>query len=496
MGTEIFEDCSQIPSSHRFAVQKCLMNHLIHGKADGSYFDPSGTITLAEVCKIITYSLNHMREPILGFTRSSDSPSLERGHWAEVYLQYCRSLGIYPYNAQNTCPDKPLNVQDANSIANCLYDFLLRSYAIERHIDFLSSPLVNTPPDKNITRSEICLIFIDIYCSFWYSVLCNTCISENSKKDTINSYIQQLLEKVETFPFLSEDTRYFISCLITQKFSKGISLEHILAVFQLQHLKESVFCVGLPDSVFHFTSIKALSCLSKSDSKLRLTNSAFLNDPSEGLVARKHLKDYAKQHSGSSCSSLINKFLSSDLDTIPISNTYIASFNQTLDNTSLPMWYQYGDKGSGCSIEFITKNFSAPIYKLFYLPKDMDLFTHFMDSVFEMLSNVLKGASLSEHSFLENFVLSFLAQITFLFKDDCYAYEKEIRAIILCDPQNASIESDTRMGEFFPRSYCETDYQIQSVTFGPKAQNVEQLIVGCASQGLKCKFKRSSLPFQ
>ena len=170
-----------------------------------------------------------------------------------------------------------------------------------------------------------------------------------------------MLEKVETFPFLSEDTRYFISCLITQKFSKGISLEHILAVFQLQHLKESVFCVGLPDSVFHFTSIKALSCLSKSDSKLRLTNSAFLNDPSEGLVARKHLKDYAKQHSGSSCSSLINKFLSSDLDTIPISNTYIASFNQTLDNTSLPMWYQYGDKGSGCSIEFITKNFSAPI---------------------------------------------------------------------------------------------------------------------------------------
>ncbi|MDU3680759.1 MAG: DUF2971 domain-containing protein [Flavonifractor plautii] len=487
-------DYFQIPPDYRFVVQKCLMNRLLHGKEDGSYFDPSGTITLAEVCKIMTYSLNYMKEPVLGLTEPRDSFSLERGHWAEAYLQYCRSLGIYPYDARDTYPDKPLAVHDANLIANCLYDFLLRSYTIERHIDLSTSPL-NDSPDKNVTRSEICLIFINIYCSFWYSVL-YTCILGNDKSDTINAYIGKLLEDNETFPFLSEDTRYFINCLITQEASENIPLEHLSAIFQLQHLKESAFCVDLPYSVFHFTNIKALSSLSKVDSKLRLTNSAFLNDPSEGLVARKYLKSYTESHSDARCSSLINKFLNSNPDTIPISSTYVASFNRTLDNTSLPMWYQYGDKGAGCAIEFNTEKFSAPIYKLFYLPEDLNLFNHFMDSVFNVLSVALEGSSVGDHSFFENFVSSFLEQISFLFKDNCYAHEKEIRAIISCEPQNALTESEPRAGEFFPRTYCETNYQIKSVTFGPKAQNVAQLIVGCASQGLNCKFKRSSLPFQ
>ena len=487
-------DYYQIHPDHRFVVGKCIENNLISGKEDGSYFDPSGTITLAEVCKIMTYSLNRMKEPVLGLTEPRDSHSLERGHWAEAYIQYCRSIGIYPYSARDTSPEKLLTVHDANLISNRLYNFLLKSYGIEQHINLSASPL-NNVPDKNVTRSEICLIIIDIYCSFWYSVL-YACISADDKPRTIKDSVIKLMQENETFPFLSEDTRYFINCLVTQKSSESVPLEHLSAIFQLQRLKESAFCIDIPYSVFHFTNIKALSCLAKPDSKLRLTNSAFLNDPSEGLVAREYLKNYTESHASSNCSSLINRFLNTNSDTIPISNTYIASFNRALDNTSLPMWYQYGDKGAGCSIEFIIEKFSAPIYKLFYLPEDLDFFTHFMDNVFDVLSAVLKGSCLKEHSFFENFVLSFLNQITFLFKDDCYSHEKEIRAIISCEPQNAIIDTELRTDEFFPRTYCETNYQIQSVTFGPKAQNVAQLVVGCVSQGLSCKFKRSSLPFR
>lgn len=498
MDIKKFTDYDQIPVDHRLAVEKCIRNDLIHGKEDGSYFDPSGTITLAEVCKILVYSLNHdhAKKPVLNFTAPRDSLSLERGHWAEAYIQYCRSLKIYPYNARSTSPERFLTVRDANLIVSRLYKFFKEYYHVEYCADFPAPSLMNDMPDRKVTRSEICLILVNAYCCFWYSALC-VCISSNDKSHTILDLISALMDKSEVFPFLSEDTRYFVTCLITQGPSENIPLEHLLAVFELQHLKELHFCKNLPDSVFHFTSITVLSCLSKAGSKLRLSNSAFLNDPSEGLVIRKYFEEYTTgPRANSLCSTLIKGYLNTDSDAIPISNTYVASFTATLGNTSLPMWYQYGDKGAGCSIEFSTKHFSAPIYRLFYLPKDKNDLNSFMDSVSDMLSHTLNGSSFDKHSFFYKFVLSFFAQIAFLVKADCYAHEGEIRAILSCEPQDAATDTELRPGEFFPRTYCETTYQIESVTFGPKVRNIKQLIVGCTSQGLNCKFNQSSLPLQ
>ena len=75
------------------AVNTLVALNVISGKEDGSYFDPTGIVTRAEMAKMITVVLNGGREPNLG-TKTTPSFSDIDGHWAEAYIEYCTSLGI------------------------------------------------------------------------------------------------------------------------------------------------------------------------------------------------------------------------------------------------------------------------------------------------------------------------------------------------------------------------------------------------------------------
>ena len=89
--TKDFTDKDEI--KHSEAVNTLVALNVIGGKEDGSYFDPNGTLTRAEMAKLVTYVLNGGVEPVLG-TKVTPTYSDIKGHWAEAYIEYCTSMNI------------------------------------------------------------------------------------------------------------------------------------------------------------------------------------------------------------------------------------------------------------------------------------------------------------------------------------------------------------------------------------------------------------------
>ena len=86
-----FTDSSEI--QHKEAVNTMVALNVISGKEDGSYFDPNGTLTRAEMAKIVAYVMNGGVEPNIG-TKLVPTYSDIDNHWAEAYIEYCTSMGI------------------------------------------------------------------------------------------------------------------------------------------------------------------------------------------------------------------------------------------------------------------------------------------------------------------------------------------------------------------------------------------------------------------
>ena len=86
-----FTDADEI--QHSEAVNTMVALNVISGKEDGSYFDPTGTLTRAEMAKIISYVMNGGVEPNIG-TKVVPTYSDIDNHWAEAYIEYCTSMGI------------------------------------------------------------------------------------------------------------------------------------------------------------------------------------------------------------------------------------------------------------------------------------------------------------------------------------------------------------------------------------------------------------------
>ena len=87
---EDFTDADEI--QHTEAVSVLTTLNVIAGKDDGSY-DPTGSLTRAEMAKIVAYVMNGGVEPNIG-TKVTPTYSDIDGHWAESYIEYCTSMGI------------------------------------------------------------------------------------------------------------------------------------------------------------------------------------------------------------------------------------------------------------------------------------------------------------------------------------------------------------------------------------------------------------------
>ncbi len=85
-----FTDADEIDNSE--AVETMVALNIINGKGDGSYFDPDGIVTRAEMAKMICIALNGGDDPQLDAVSYSFTDT--RNNWAAGYIEYCYALGI------------------------------------------------------------------------------------------------------------------------------------------------------------------------------------------------------------------------------------------------------------------------------------------------------------------------------------------------------------------------------------------------------------------
>ena len=104
---EDFTDKDEIKNTEAVATMVSL--GVINGKEDGSYFDPTGIVTRAEMAKLIAVSLNGGKDPVLGSGASTTQFSDTKGNWAEAYIAYCANLGIINGKGDGTFgPNEPV----------------------------------------------------------------------------------------------------------------------------------------------------------------------------------------------------------------------------------------------------------------------------------------------------------------------------------------------------------------------------------------------------
>ena len=82
------------------AVSTMTALGIINGKEDGSYFDPTGNVTRAEMAKMLCVAINGGVDPVLGV---KDTPTFTdiKGTWAESYIEYCAANGIIAGRGNN-----------------------------------------------------------------------------------------------------------------------------------------------------------------------------------------------------------------------------------------------------------------------------------------------------------------------------------------------------------------------------------------------------------
>lgn len=163
------------------------------------------------------------------------------------------------------------------------------------------------------------------------------------------------------------------------------------------------------ETFYHYTTMDALlNGIIRKDSKdsgyvcLRATHNRFFNDPSElipgALIQEQLLEMLSKDISHEeSRKKVINR----------MKGLFILSFSQ--NNTSLPMWTAYADKGRGVALGFKrqkSRNFQDIVIKCSY-------------------------GGVSQHLEKKQMLLALLIAIYLpqIVKDEAYAYEQEVRLV-------------------------------------------------------------------
>ena len=114
-----FTDKDEIVNTE--AVNTMVSLGVITGKEDGSYFDPTGIVTRAEMAALIARCLNGGSDPLLGTgaatTQFSDVAS---NYWAAPYIAYCANLGIINGKGDGTFgPEEPVTGTAAAKMFLC-----------------------------------------------------------------------------------------------------------------------------------------------------------------------------------------------------------------------------------------------------------------------------------------------------------------------------------------------------------------------------------------
>lgn len=477
---------TDVGENHRYfrEISSVVDHGLMAGMIDGS-FAAEKTITVAEFMLLINYILGYGK---ILFQPGNDKTSrkTEHGHWAESYLISCRALGI-DYSPE-LLPDSEISLNEALKIMNSLAKELSNRFQLKFHYDynlFFKTYYLFYNKNTPITREqEACL-------AYWF---CSNLADQILKHDThiLNNELFIATEPahffLSFFNFTSQ-TDFELTLIAHILYQEKCPLLSVYESMKRILISKNEVLQSLQykslNNLYHYTTLSALIALAPNSFGFRLSNSAFLNDPSEGKLL---VQEFQNRFTSPSFLQLTNY--------LPLNRTYLASFNPNDD--SLPMWFQYGDKAAGCAIGFDPRAFKYPVYCVQY---DLKLFEPFFKQVEAEFQGPPKDPTghatfSAPPSPIYNYASLCLDELSYLYKDPHYRHEEELRIIIRCHPRVASKEDRPREGELLPRTFVNVPYKISAVTFGVNVPAPQKLAVGLASIGLDCPFKSSNIPFR
>jgi len=301
----------------------------------------------------------------------------------------------------------------------------------------------------------------------------NLQIIQSSKND-FNKYLSIISNEKDVWTTYAEE--------YIKEINDILSNNELLHIITLVNKIKSTLLVG-NELVTHYTSLTTLQSLILDNSKLRLSEGNYMNDPSEG----KALFDLLD----------IN---STDIDKIFYPKPFIGSFvsDQMADN--LNMWRFYGKENGkeakGCSItletqEFIDKirdHFSNELkerrlenesdisfYRVAYINSTSNYIYVPNSTVENEVNEIIK--ELKKQSFISKshiyLIKKYLNQIAFLFKNDSFMSENELRLVI----RGFEFKKGYNTSIFPPKVYIELESIkdiAKKITLGPIVENSDE----------------------
>ena len=251
--------------------------------------------------------------------------------------------------------------------------------------------------------------------------------------------------------------------------------------------------------------------------RLRISNIAYLNDPSEGNVLLKLLKNSAK-------SNAVNMLLNDEhveenkLVEVPFSKVFIGSFSTA--KNKLPMWTLYGDDSKGCCLVFDDYFFDkkneliesksnvddksiSSQELILYRVKYLDIEN--LDDSDSIVGRIKKIAAtldvleelITKYESVREWVMALLDEIRFLFKDSDYDYENEVRIII--HAENSEIQVDDGQNELnIPRLYVDLQRKLiyKEIILGSKIDKPNAVAPFLLHSGMVKKVTKSGINYQ
>jgi len=245
-----------------------------------------------------------------------------------------------------------------------------------------------------------------------------------------------------------------------------------------------------------YTKLKTLKFLVRAESegsnvlapKFRLSNVAYMNDPSEGQVFIDLLDHFAGSKICSEAFGVTINPKDQHFAEIHLNDVYIGSFST--EKNKLPLWSLYGDDSKGCCMVFDNSFFSNTrnqaeltnskeyeqvlrLYRVKYI--NVRDFDSNGDDILIALKNIALLIKkwkkvLTLNSSLVKWVINKLDEIRFLFKCDDYQYEEEVRLVLRDDAVNRPIVDRTTE---VPKLYINVNNPIvfKEVVLGAKVEN-------------------------
>ena len=365
--------------------------------------------------------------------------------------------------------------------------------------------------------------------------------SDDNEENDIDTFVNVLIafyKQDETAPLLSQ-TKYSILFDPYKKMSNQ-DMKRLIEIFYLiQKIKKQLVIRDPSEMVFgHYTSGTVLQIILKQTEKLkysiesrsRLSNVNYMNDPSEGKVLDQFLQ-------------LDSTFQQLSLKP---SSWFLMSLTTAIDKLS--MWSQYGDRAEGVclvldSYDFSTVEFSSDIewltirknskisnneeevilrettetndfvYRIGYLSmhddKESILKPEYnsclnqeeitvINEALKALKESVEKIDIDNGPILYEKVDECLEEIRYLFKSADYSYESELRVLkyMPLEPDNPKIKIDDSGG--IAKLYIEREnpIQITEVIFGPKFPNPENVTPLLHLLDKNIKFRQSKIPFK